>query len=71
MSYFSGSIFKYVETLYQHKTDTSAVSDRTEKVDIGALLDSMSPEGRNKDGIGMTGQSSYALTVMTVMSRNG
>ena len=71
MSYVSGSIFKYVETLYQYMTDTSAVSDRTEKVDIGALLDSMSPEERK----GIQGwywydwaNQAYALTVMTVIA---
>ena len=71
MSYFSGPIFKYVETLYEYMTDTSAVSDRTEKVDIGALLDSMSPEERK----GIQGwywydwaNQAYALTVMTVIA---
>ena len=52
-------------------TDTSVVSDRTEKVDVGALLDSMSPEERK----GIQGwywydwaNQAYALTVMTVIA---
>lgn len=52
-------------------TDTSAVSNRTEKVDVGALLDSMSPEERK----GIQGwywydwaNQAYALTVMTVIA---
>ena len=71
MSYFSGPIFKYVETLYGYMTDTSVAPDRTEKVDVGALLDSMSPEQRK----GIQGwywydwaNQAYALTVMTVIA---
>ena len=71
MSYNSGPIFKYVETLYKYMTDTSAVSDRIEKIDVGALLDSMSPEERK----GIQGwywydwaNQAYALTVMTVIA---
>ena len=52
-------------------TDTSAVSDRIEKIDIGALLDSMTPEERK----GIQGwywydwaNQAYALTVMTVIA---
>ena len=52
-------------------TDTSVAPDRTEKVDVGALLDSMSPEQRK----GIQGwywydwaNQAYALTVMTVIA---